>query len=118
MLQKFVTIVAWAAIALVAYVTVSPIEQRPTLPAPAGFEHVAAFAIIGALFCLAYPRQTVLVCFIVIGSAILLELAQLLTPDRHGRLRDAVEKMAGGIAGIVVARCLLYFDQIGRWFQN
>jgi hypothetical protein len=35
----------------------------------------------------AYPRPTVLVCLVVLGSAGLAEMVQLLTPDRHSRLR-------------------------------
>jgi hypothetical protein len=31
-----------------------------------------------------YPRRTVVVCLVVLGSAALLEMMQLLTPDRHG----------------------------------
>jgi hypothetical protein len=34
----------------------------------------------------AYPRPTVLVCLVVLGSAGLVEMVQLLTPDRHSRL--------------------------------
>jgi hypothetical protein len=48
-----------------------------------------------------------------IVSAVLLELDQLLTPDRHGRIQDA-----GGALGIVAGRAMLYFQQTGRWFQN
>ena len=64
-------------------------------------EHFAAFAILGALFCFAYPRHIALVCLVVFGSALLLEFMQLLTPDRHGRIHDAIEKMAGGSAGLL-----------------
>src|SRR6202790_3076430 len=35
----------------------------------------------------AYPRPTVLVCLVVLCSAGLAEMVQLLTPDRHSRLR-------------------------------
>lgn len=118
MLHKIVTFAAWAAIAFIGYATISPIQQRPTLPTSASFEHLAAFAVIGALFCLAYPRQILLVCLIVLGSAVLLEIAQLLTPDRHARIQDAFEKMAGGVVGIMAGRALLHFDQISRWFGD
>jgi hypothetical protein len=118
MLHKLVTVAAWAAVAFIGYATISPIQQRPTLPTSASFEHLAAFAVLGALFCVAYPRQIPLVCLIVLGSAVLLEIAQLLTPDRHGRIQDAIEKMAGGVVGIVAGRALLHFEQISRWFED
>jgi len=34
----------------------------------------------------------------------LLELTQTLTPDRHGTLIDALEKMAGGAIGIMLTK--------------
>jgi hypothetical protein len=47
----------------------------------------------------------------VLGSAVLLELAQLLTIDRHARVHDAIEKMSGGTLGIVAGRTFLYFKR-------
>ena len=118
MFHKLIAVAAWTVLAFIAYATISPIQDRPTLPTSSSFEHLAAFAVLGALFCLAYPRQIVLVCLIVLGGAVLLEIMQLLTPDRHGRIQDAIEKMASGLVGIVVGRAILYFHQASRRFQN
>jgi hypothetical protein len=111
MLQKLLIIAAWTLLALIAAATISPIADRPTLHTSANFEHLAAFAVIGALFCVAYPRHIALVCLIVLGSAVLLELAQLLTVDRHGRVHDAIEKMSGGALGIIVGRVFICFKR-------
>ena len=111
MFQKLTTVAAWTLLALIASATISPIGDRPTLHTSARFEHLAAFAVIGMLFCLAYPRHVALVCLIVLGSALLLELAQLLTVDRHGRVQDAVEKMTGGALGIMIGQALIYFKR-------
>jgi len=54
MFHKFIAIAAWALLAFIAFATISPI--RPTLPISSSFERLAAFAVLGALFCLAYPR--------------------------------------------------------------
>ena len=81
-------------------------------------EHFAASAILGALFCFAYPRHIALVCLVVFGSALLLEFMQLLTPDRHGRIHDAIEKMAGGSAGLVTGRAILLSNKVRRWLQK
>lgn len=118
MFQKLITVAAWALLAFIVYATISPIQDRPTLPTSASLERLAAFAVLGALFSLAYSRQFVPVCLLILGSAVLLEFAQLLTSDRHGRVQDAIEKIAGGALGMVIGRALLYFDQGGRWFQN
>jgi VanZ family protein len=46
---------------------------------------------------------------LILGSAVLLELAQLLTPDRDGRILDVIIKMTGGALGIVAGRAMLVF---------
>jgi hypothetical protein len=108
---------AWIAVLAIAYATLthvgfvyaiyfklSPFLMRPEMQTYAHFEHVIAFAFLGALFGFAYPRRLILVCCIVFGAAALLEILQTTTPDRHGTLIDALEKMAGGAAGIALAR--------------
>jgi VanZ family protein len=112
--QKLAAIAAWALLCFLAYASVSPIGARPTLPSSTSLEHVAAFATVGFLFHLAYPRHGMFVWLIVLGSAALFELLQLVTIDRHARLVDAVEKMAGGSVGIFVGRAALYFEQTLR----
>ena len=59
-----------------------------------------------------------MVCCVVLGSAIALELMQTLTPDRHGTLLDAAEKIAGGACGILTAKALLNFWNQRRPFQS
>jgi VanZ family protein len=118
MFHKLIAVAAWTVLAFIAYATISPIQDRPTLPTSSGFEHLTAFAVLGGLFCLAYPQHTLIVGLIVLASAVFLEILQLLTSDRHGRIRDAVEKMAGAALGIAAGRAILYFEQANRWFQN
>jgi hypothetical protein len=65
---------------------------------------LAAFAVLGALFCLAYPRHFVLVCLVVLGSAVLLEIGQHLTPIAMAAFKNAIIKMTGGGLGIVTGR--------------
>ena len=122
--MKLLIIMAWASVGFIAYATLAhigfvyaiyfklaPILLRPDIKTYAHFEHVIAFAAFGALFCFAYPRHIGLVCCVVFGSAALLEFLQTLTPDRHGTLVDAVEKIAGGAGGIILAKFALAFAQ-------
>lgn len=122
--KRLVTAAAWAAILAIAYATLtkvgfvyaiyfklSPYLMRPQMQTYAHFEHIIAFAILGTLFGLAYPRRTLLVCCIVLGAAALLEIAQTLTPDRHGTLVDALEKIAGGAVGILFVRTIQNWQQ-------
>jgi hypothetical protein len=114
---RLVTATAWIAVVLIAYATLthvgfvyaiyfklSPFLMQPAMQTYAHFEHVIAFAVLGALFGFAYPRHLLLVCCIVLGAAALLEVLQTTTPDRHGTWVDALEKMAGGAAGIALAK--------------
>ena len=122
MLQMFVLIAAWASVAILAYLTLthvgfvysiyfklSPLLMHVNMRTYAHFEHVIAFAVFGALFAFAYPRRVVFVCCVVLISAVTLEYLQTLTPDRHGTLIDACEKIVGGAFGICAARAALYF---------
>jgi VanZ family protein len=117
MIQKCSALAAWLLLLFIAYATLSPIQARPTISTSPDFEHLAAFAILGMLFYLAYPRRVALVCLIVLGSAVVLEFSQLLTPDRHGRISDALEKLAGGVVGIMAGGALLFLAQARRWFK-
>jgi hypothetical protein len=53
MFHKFMAVAAWSLLALIVFATISPIQDRPTLPISSSFEHLAAFAVLGALFYLA-----------------------------------------------------------------
>jgi len=117
MLQKLTAVAAWACLGFIIYATLSPASARPELtttePALAVFiERFGAYGLLGLLFQMAYPRRITTICLIVFGSAILLELLQILIPDRDARVIDAIEKVAGGAAGIHAARA--FTSQAGR----
>ena len=103
---RLFVITAWAAMIGVneIYLRLSPLLMRPDRVTYGFIVHILAFAALGALFILAYPRRLALVCSIVFGGAVALEALQTLTPDRHGTFIDALEKLAGGLAGIALGR--------------
>ena len=103
MYRRVVAIAAWSSLAFIVFSTLSPVGLRPQV-ASVGFEHLAAFAVMGLLFAVAYPRHLVPIVTLVLGSAAILELFQFITPDRHARFSDMLVKLAGGSIGIVVAR--------------
>ncbi len=106
------TAAAWTSLALIACATLSPLNERPELGSWELFSHFdqyIAYAVVGGLFAFTYPKQTFFVGVIVFGSAVLLELAQLLTPDRHARVSDALRKLIGGAVGIALVRL------VSRW---
>ena len=112
--QKLLRFAAWACLCVIAYSTLSPLRDRPVLTS-SNLEHLAAFALLGIVFCLAYPGRTLSVLTIVLSSVALLELLQLLTPDRHARILDALQKAAGGAAGVFVGSAVLRFDRARLW---
>jgi VanZ family protein len=131
MFQKLIVVAAWASVALLAYATLThvgfvysiyyklaPLLMWPAMRSYAHVEHVIAFAIFGALFSFAYPKRIIFACCVVLLIAVILECLQTLTPDRHGTLIDAFEKVVGGAVGIFASHAMLAFARTSRWFQN
>jgi hypothetical protein len=112
MFQRVCIVASWLALAFIVYATLSPIDARPVLADPQ-VEHFAAFAVLGLAFGLAYPNRIFFIFAIVVGGAFTLEALQLLTPDRHGRLLDALIKAAGGTCGIGMGQFVVR-TQMGR----
>ena len=115
MIRRVSIVAGWLVLAFIAYATLSSIDARPVL-VDRQLERFAAFAVLGFAFGLAYPNRVFLVATIILGSAFGLEALQQLTPDRHGRLIDALVKAAGGICGISLGQIapLLLRAQIDR----
>ena len=107
MIQRVSVAAGWLALAFIVYATLSPIDARPVVARP-HYEHFAAFAVMGFAFGLAYPNRVVFVVFLVVGAAVGLEALQLLTPDRHARVTDALLKALGGVCGISVGQLMLF----------
>jgi VanZ family protein len=131
MFQKLIVVAAWASVAVLVYATLTqvgfvysiyyklaPFLMWPAMRSYAHVEHVIAFAIFGALFSFAYPKRITFACCVVFLSAVILEYLQTLTPDRHGTLIDAFEKIIGGALGIIAARAILWFARTNRRFQD
>jgi hypothetical protein len=98
---KVLKFAAWASLVLVAIAALVPIDFRPTSSLPPDIERFGAFAGVGFAFALAYPRRLWLAALVVIGAALLLEVMQVMSPSRHGRLPDASIKTLGAAAGLM-----------------
>lgn len=103
MLHKLLATTAWAALAVLVFVTISPLDLRPVVTANPNIERFAAFAIVGLLFGFAYPRSLALDAVFIVIAAGTLEALQFITPDRHGHIADALVKAAGGAFGVMLA---------------
>jgi VanZ family protein len=121
MIHKLIAIAAWACLVFIVYATLSSLHARPELTG-VGFykafftvvERFGAYAVLGFLFYLAYPGRIVSVCILVLGSAVILELLQNFVPDRDARVSDALEKLAGGVAGMLAAKAVLVLTRNHR----
>ena len=121
-LRRFFVVAAWASRAAVIYATLSteglvyriyfllaPFLGHPSISTYASFAHVLVYMIVGALFCAAYPRSTLTICLLLFLAIAGLEALQNVTADRHGTLRDAIEKMAGAASGVLLVRFALWW---------
>jgi len=104
--RRVAAVVAWLLLAAIVFSTLSPAGMRPRLGPSVDFERFAAFAVLGLLFSIAYPRRAAAVVVGVVALGAGLELLQMLAADRHARLADLAVKAAGGICGVVCGRLL------------
>jgi hypothetical protein len=97
--------VAWLLVLAVAVFTLAPVEFRPVTGAPVSLERFAAFAVIGAAFCLGYPKHRLPILVLLLGLVGFLEVAQNQVLGRHGRLPDGLVKASGALLG---AACVTF----------
>ena len=98
-------IAAWAALAAIVFVTVSPIQMRPGDILPVDVDRALAFGLLAAIFMIAYPRHAIAVGVLVVASAGSIEMLQFLSPSRHARIDDALVKAIGAAGGVAFALC-------------
>lgn len=99
---------AFAAIAIVVALTLGPVGVRSMSPVDPNLDRALAYAAIGFLLMLSFPRHPWRVVAGVLAMIVALEVAQELRPDRHGRVVDVVEKAIGAGAGAALASGALW----------
>jgi hypothetical protein len=108
-MSALLKIAAWICLALIVFVTISPIGLRPHDFLPVDFDRALAFCMMAGLFTLAYPRQWLSILVMTVLGAMLIEALQTLSTTRHARLADAMVKAGGAVAGVLLARSLMQF---------
>lgn len=98
-IQRIARIAAWAGLALIILVTVSPIDVRPSTVSTTDLDRAFAFLVMSGLFVVAYPRRIVVVSIALFAAAFLIELTQFVSVTRHPQMHDAVVKALGVILG-------------------
>jgi hypothetical protein len=100
--RRLVTIAAWVVLAAIVFAPGVPLDMRPESGLPAGYERFGAFALMGLLFALAYPRRLGLLIVLMLGVSLGLEGLQAIAVQRHPRIDDAQIKLVGALAGLAV----------------
>lgn len=98
MIRNIALIATVVVVSIIVFATLSPLDLRPRTGF-VGPEREAAFLLLGVVAVVAFPSHLWLVIAAMVASTIGLELAQHLTPDRHGHVADALQKLGGGLVG-------------------
>ena len=106
MAVKIARIAAWLLVVAIVVMTLGPPTVRPVSGFNRSLEHVAAFALLGLAFGLAYPDRRILLALIGVAVAALMETLQLVVPGRHAYFSDFVINAGGACAGLVGAALL------------
>lgn len=106
-LRRLAVIAGWAALFVIMFSTLSPIEERPHIPLlGADIERFLAYFVAGATLSFAYPRQRWFVLAGIVALAMGLEWLQTLEATRHGMPHDAIVKIVGASGGSIAAAAL------------
>jgi hypothetical protein len=118
--SKLFSILAALGVALIALVTLSSQAARPVLISQdesnliVFVERFGAYAVLGGLLYLAMPRRIGFALVTTSTIAVMLEALQILRADRDPALLDVIEKVCGGIVGILVCHAALRMLPIFR----
>ena len=99
-IRRFARIAAWIGLALIIFVTVSPIDVRPSTITSTDLDRALAFVVMSALFVIAYPRRALLITLALFLAAFVIELGQYFSVTRHPHFDDAVIKAFGVLVGV------------------
>jgi len=110
---KLARLTAWILVAALVFVTLAPIGMRPVVVESANLERAMAYALMGFMLALAYPRHWLWALAAGVALAGLLEAAQGLTASRHGRVADFLVKAVAASLGALGAQVVLFAGT--RW---
>lgn len=94
-----------AFLLLLAVVTLGPVADRPQTGYPV-LDRAFAYFVLALLLRLGFRVQTRFLALALMLGIIGLELAQAFRPDRDARALDVLEKIAGALLGLVVAKLI------------
>ncbi|WP_233382670.1 VanZ family protein [Methylobacterium sp. C25] len=103
MMHKLARLMAWMLVVALVVVTLAPIGMRPAVIENANIERALAYALLGFLFAVGYPRHRFLAFAVGVAVAAGLEVGQVFTASRHGRVPDFMVKAVAAGIGVITA---------------
>ena len=94
--------VAWLLLAFIFFVTISPIDLRPSTLTSVNLDRALAYAFTGMFFSIAYPKNWKTIAMLLVLGAAGFEFLQEFQPTRHARMDDALVKASGALLGIAI----------------
>src|SRR6266571_1448631 len=88
MAVKIARIAAWLLVVAIVVMTLGPPTVRPVTGFDRNLEHIAAFALLGLAFGLAYPNRRMRLALIGVAIAAVMEILQQIVPGRHAYFSD------------------------------
>jgi glucose-6-phosphate-specific signal transduction histidine kinase len=116
--EKLLKMLAWSCLAAIIFVTISPIDMRPSDPLPVNVDRALAFCLMSALFVLAYPERWKTILAVTLIGAGFIEALQFLSPTRHAQFLDAAVKTGGSVVGVLLGACTNYMRLRSTKRQN
>ncbi|KQT84026.1 hypothetical protein [Aurantimonas sp. Leaf443] len=104
-----VPLLAWGLLAAIVFVTLCPIGLRPATEISVNADRALAFALLGAVFALAYPGRWLWLLALLPLAAFGIEALQFLSATRHPHFEDAAFKALGAALGILAGRLAAAF---------
>ncbi|THV12780.1 VanZ family protein [Rhizobium rhizophilum] len=100
-IRRFARFAAWTGLALIVFVTILPIDARPSTVTTTDLDRALAFIVMSGLFIIAYPRRALAISIALFLAAFLIELTQFASVTRHPQMHDAVIKALGVMVGVI-----------------
>ncbi|MBR1154588.1 VanZ family protein [Bradyrhizobium sp. JYMT SZCCT0428] len=113
--QKKLIAATVICIILIAYATLTKLAGRPALVGHheaywiVVIERFSAYGLLGCLLAFLLPGRIFVASVPVALVAVLLEALQVLIPSRDAEIFDVIQKVAGGITGVLLAQTILGF---------
>ena len=102
-MQVVAKVAGWGLLGVIAFLSLSPPAYRPVTGVGHNLEHFLVHLLVGMAFGIGYAKRPWLLALGLLAFTASIELAQLLVPGRHARLRDFLIDAGAACLGIGLA---------------